>query len=442
MKTSSRPFFRAVTALVFTVSMVSTPLLPTQAIVSSNLGPKIETTTSPAMLRIGQGETFSYSANATDADGIDRLEIYVNDARVKICTTSDCVFTATYWTNGLSTRDVRFSTTAYDKAGDMNRSNETVLTITDTQPISPTKPIIAHKTWVDSSTLLLNAGEKTTYHLEASSPTGLDHADIWMNGLIKAVCDLSGQTNCNQSIDSKDYPAGTEIFVNADIHDNAGTNVWTQGIRIQRPVPGQAVTPVPVTAKATLTVTPSKDIRRGVIVTAHTEAIHSTKGLARIDMYLNGNVARACSFGTATSLVSCDLSFDTTSYPEGSLLTFSSRGVDTDGNDVWSNEQTLVIGASATGGAVADQSGIYISGSADRTDAAIGETVNIVAMGWSPSGQVRITIFRNGERITDCPSDICRASIKVDTLPIVFTARLTDNVGREIWIEPQTVNAK
>lgn len=419
----------------FVLAALAFAVLPVTAspeVLSQTQGPTITIAGLPTSLRITNGSTFVLRANAFDNDGIRRIEIYANDARVSVCAATTCEYSRVYWTNRLPERTVKFFVRAIDNKGYISQSEPLSLLIIDGQPATQAAWSVDTTPSADKK---LTASGAVTWNVRIPDASGLDRIDIWVNGSIANTCSAE---SCSIDLKGSDYPAPMEIFVNADIVSKDKTETWTTGTRIKREEVLAPVVATPVSS-ASLRTNVGDVVDRGTQITATATVKDSLDGLNRIDMYLNGELKRSCSFGNAVSAVDCTLSVDTETVTDGSRLVFSSRGVDWNGNDIWSNEKLVQVGsqtsiASGNGSAMA-----YVNGSADRAVVKTGEWVTFNANGWSPSGSERITILVNDKQAVDCPSQLCTTKIKADGGPIRFTARLVDGQRNELWIQPQTV---
>lgn len=423
------------------LTFAALPALATPEVMSQTQGPAITVTGLPSTLRVSNGDSFVFRAQASDTDGVQRVEIYANGARVSVCQSDVCEYNRVYWTNRLPIRTVELYARAVDKKGYVSQSAAVSLNVVETgtasAPVVSTSGITWNVETVPTDNQL-KTGTIETWSVIANEASGISKIDVWVNGKIAKTCTTN---NCTVELKAADYPAPMEIFVNADITAKNGLEAWTAGTRVQRlDSTTAAAAPIKTISAALRTDAKNDTVAHGSIVTATSNVMDSLEGLSRIDMYLNGELKRSCSFGSVVSAVECTLSIDTNSIVDGSRLTFSSRGVDNNGNDIWTNEKAIQIGTASTGSLpTTGDSVAYVNGRADRDSAKLGETISFIASGWSPSGSERITIFANGVKAMDCPSTICTAKVQETGVPIEFTARLIDNQLNEIWIQPQTV---
>ncbi len=96
---------------------------------TSDFGPTITTAGSPSTYTVSNGGTFDYHVTATDPSGIDHIDLYVNTVRIKTCHASTCDYSATYFTNGLSTRAVPIFAYAQNRNGNTTKTSWEKLTV-------------------------------------------------------------------------------------------------------------------------------------------------------------------------------------------------------------------------------------------------------------------------------------------------------------------------
>ncbi|MDP3793444.1 MAG: Ig-like domain-containing protein, partial [Candidatus Uhrbacteria bacterium] len=461
---------------------------------SSVYGPTVTISTDPADARIGNGRRLTLRAVADDADGVARIDVYVNGGRVKSCPGNACEYTQTYWTNGATSRKVEMYAHAIDKQGYANESQKINLLVdvnsgasgalvgtTGAEPILPDRvPAgqvwnndrlsgIRWATWTEPNQTLLATGGKMVYAVAANDADGLSKIDVWVNGTVARTCLLGGSkaTNlCAVILVGSDYPYGTEVFMNANVQDAKGKNAWTAGTRVRRDTsavsiasassPEQAfVTPVGPVFRSTVTVDPNvSEIVRGGIVKVHSQSQNNILGLARVELYLNGSVLSACTFGAVVDTAICNATIDTSTYVQGSTLTIMARAIDGAGHEIWSNVKSVTVRTSTSVVAASASNGMSVWSwlAPQVAELSEGQTADYSVGSWSPKGIVKIEMLVDGVvRRTCLPTTL--TGNKECTYTILtydysqghmasVNARITDASGQVMWSEPRFITIK
>lgn len=329
--------------------------------------------------------------------------------------------------------------------------------------------------WTIPSGSTLLPGALTTYVVAAQDKTdGLGSIDIWVNGTVVKTCALAKSkkaVRCETNLPAKDFPAGTDIFMNARILDAKGNIAWVPGTTLNRPAAyvtalppatsGQETTLKPTPAAgpvfaARLTIEPNtENVRRGTTLTVRAYAQNNTVGLNRIEITYGGQIRRLCSYGAAMSETMCDLTIDTSSVAENTTFSFVARAIDNEGREAWSNGQTILVrGANwspATTAASGNANGLSqwswllpLAGEIESTQ----ETTYSVGA-WSPSGIAKIEMvvnggtrktcgFASGTASRDC-SYVVRTGDWSHGQTVVVNARITDNQGRVTWSDAKSI---
>src|SRR3989344_5233276 len=224
-----------------------------ERIYTSSNGPRVAVQGDPTDFRVGNGNEFAYRVSASDSDGVNQTDIYVNDVRIKTCASSFCEFRTAYFTNNnQNTRSVKFWTRSMDSHGNVTDTSNYPDTLvvdtnssggTNTTPSGNTNQTadsesgISHWTWLDPNTTTLNANQSATFNVGAWDTNGIKRMEIIANGSTIRTCDLgnaTGNQTCSVSIYASNYSANTSIFVNAKITDAQDHVAWTSGTTLYR----------------------------------------------------------------------------------------------------------------------------------------------------------------------------------------------------------------
>ncbi len=460
-------------------------------ILSKTMGPTVTVSGIPTDGKIGNGKAFVFKAEAKDADGIDRVDIYVHGTRVKTCFASACEYAQTYWTNGTPTKTVTFFARGVDKNGYGNDSATVTLTVDmsdnrSAYPVANTydqKPAsqpqntketydaasgITWSIWTEPSTTALQAGTRATLNVSARDANGLAKIELYVNSASATkTCTFNKEKDtriCSFVLDSANYPVGTEIFANANIFDASGKNAWTSPVRVQRPAAPVVVTPTVIVStpattgpvfQSTASVEPNvTDVARGKVITFRSLSQNNTLGLDRVELVLNGAIVRKCVFGAAVSQVTCDHVVDTASIAEGTVLTFMAHAIDNYGRDAWSNAKSVTVRGTTYVTPTPTTDGSFSAwhwvspSSAELWD---GQTQTYSVGAWSPQGIRMVEVIANGRTLRSCGgtgagtlecAGILSAREWSHGESVAVSARVTDQNGMVIWTPVHRVRVK
>ncbi len=445
-------------------------------------GPTVTVRTSPASNHIGDGKTFVYQVNATDVTGLKRIDLYVDGALIRTCKKSPCSFDEAYWTNGAPTRTVKFQARAVNTTNvsslspvttllvDQNSINAAALPMPSTPTIANWQTDAATKiqwaTWLSPDQSSFDNQDQLVFSVLADHPKGIASIDVWVNGTVVETCDGQGLQHvesCRLQLNGSDYPVGTNVFVNAKITTSNGLSAWTNGRTIVRgadvigPVvnPNSPIAAVSSTAPvqdffATSVMTPDANaVARGTIVTFVTRGQSRMFGLDRIEIFVNGSVARSCIYGDAVGITTCDLELDTTQYFPGSNISITAHAIDLYGHETWSNGKNFTVGSQTITNAPTQASAFQTWSWLDPSGADIygGQSATYHVGGWSANGLQKIEIFADGVAQQTCNagsgSSECSYSFNPysfnDGETVTVSARLTDAKGLVSWSTPASV---
>lgn len=463
------------------------------AVLSKLYGPTVTVAGTPKNNVIGNGKVFTFTANAEDANGIDRIDIFVQGARVKSCFERMCEYSQIYWSNNQPIRRVDMFARAINKKGYANDSETLTLKVDESSRESAwaisttdyptldrtTVPAgmrwqrddvsgIVWATWIDPANAKLRTHGAVTYNVAAIDGNSVQNIEIRINGTSKRTCGFSTGADvrtCKVTLEGREYPLGSEIFANANIHNGLGKNSWTAGSVIRRetmqaeaavvtsPVPSPAVGAV---YRSEATMTPDgMDVTRGNAVTFRVKTENNTHGVEKVDIHLNGSVQRICSYGAATSPVDCATIVDTSPYAPGTVLNFVARAVDTQGHDLWSNGKTIrVIASRLSPNAPNPTNGMsawdWLAPNVGLLSD--GQNASYTVGAWSPNGMGHIDMIVDGMVKKSCSfggatgNKECSITIAANEYghghATVVNARAVDAAGDVRWTEPRSITIK
>ena len=198
---------------------------------TSNKGPRLTTSGSPSSFTVKSGGTFNYSAEATDYNGVEKIDLYVNEAKVKTCGGATCNFASVYYSNGNVNRAVKFRAVATNRYGYNTGSAVETLVVNGTaistaSSVSSKSVPPAIWTWTIPGYITTLNGT-ASYHVGAWDNDGIAQVEIMVNGTVRRNCYFSnaqGNVECGLDISSADYTDGSNITLSA------------RGCRRERPI--------------------------------------------------------------------------------------------------------------------------------------------------------------------------------------------------------------
>ncbi|HWQ99952.1 MAG TPA: Ig-like domain-containing protein [Candidatus Methylomirabilis sp.] len=449
-------------------------------------GPKVIAQGDPSGFRVGNGKEFTYRVTASDADGVDRTDLYVNDARIKTCYSDVCEFRTTYWTNGATTKSVKFWVRSTDKRGystdtsatpdtltvDVNSTATAGGTVTTTPATSGTTNTtgsgtavtdsgtgISSWTWLDpTGKTTLNAGETVTFNVGAYDENGIKRVEIYVNGATKKTCELGnakGNQTCGVPIYANDYPVGTGIYVNAKITDGADKYTYSTATTLWRNTESGTVTTNGTTASNAVSAwnwyEPSGDLKRGSTTTFRSGA-WAQDGLTSIDLYVYGVLKRTCSFNRAYGNQECSVLVYSNDFPIGTTVAANTKATDADGKTAWGELKYVTVtdattvsgGTSGTNNNPVVWDWIEIGNNFITVD----EKAKYVVGAWDENGVSTVTIYVNGAAKQTCSlgtaygNQKCSYEIPGWSYPagttVFVNAKATDATGKEAWTTGKT----
>jgi hypothetical protein len=312
---------------------------------TSSNGPRLVTRGTPNTFMVKSGNEFNYQADATDSNGIDRIEIFANGARVKTCSSNYCEFRTTYYASGYNNRTAQFSARALDRSGYWTDSATETLTVYDavTPPNTVYIPQVtlasqsrppATWSWVlPGNTSVLDG--VISYHVGAWDNDGIAQIEIRVNGSVQRNCyfqNAQGNVECAIDLSSTDYQTGTNITVTSRAIDAYGAASWSD-TRTLYVVNGS--TNSSVNLSGWINVYSNRD---GGYYSydpiTYTANAYDENGISRIEIYVFGSLMHVC-----TDTSSC--SWTENANPNRSYVSYGAYLVDKAGFKTWTGYKTI-----------------------------------------------------------------------------------------------------
>ena len=390
---------------------------------TSTDGPRVTVQGNPSGFRVANGGEFAYRATASDSNGVDRIDVYVNDARIKTCKSNVCEYRTTYYLKNATTRTIKFWIRATDANGnstdsssnpdylvvDANSSataNGTISTISNSSnntTQSNTGTGINTWDWLTPNVSSMNAGDTATYGVGAWDANGINQIQIVVNGSVKQTCNFNsatGNQQCQATIYASDYSANTNVFVNAKVTDGSGNVSWTTGKNIYR---NSGTSSTTTTNNGSTSVwdslSPSVSSMNANDTVNYTANAQDSDGINRIDVYANGNSIQSCTFGSSTGNTQCTGIIYANSYAANTNVFVNAKVTDASGNVTWTTGKNIYRNGGSSNNT---NSSIVVSLSPNQSTLGPNETIRFDAAVSDPDGIHEIDMRVNGMTSKTC----------------------------------------
>lgn len=305
---------------------------------------------------------------------------------------------------------------------------------------------INYWSWVEPNDKLQSNIINPKFTVGAQTLAGLKRIELYVNGMSVGVCDLAGsKTNesCATSIDGTVYAYGTNVLASATIIDSAGRKAE---------VPAQALRFYDATVQAHGKLELKDAGQEGWDSATYTASATAEKGLTKIDIYLNGKVAKTCDYNGSTGEQVCALTANSHDYAAGSLLSVNAHAIGANGLDAWTKLEVLPLVKTDLTLQPTQDNGISawlwteydldLAANRTKTVRTQASTKNgLSKIDVSVNGTVRKTCSYNGPTgVQDCNFIITSLDYKTDN-SVLLGVRAMDLIGNTAQSEMQITQA-
>lgn len=412
---------------------------------TSSNGPTITTSGNPSNFIVGNGKNFIYRVTATDPQGIDRIDLYVNGARIKTCNSETCDFDNTYYTNGASSRMVTFMARVTDRSGWSTETSNEYLTVDQSSNTAGSGSTGSGSTtngsttiwdWLTPSVNSIKRSETITYGAGAWNSNGLNRVELWVNGSIRRTCTSSSDmNNCTTVLYGSDYSVGSNVAMNARAVTSNGQETWTTLRNLSIVSDSNSNNNGNYNSNGSIWINSNPDVttlNNGATALFSANASDSD-GVNRIEILKDGTVVKTC------YTTYCDYTVGSSS--NGSA-TFSARMFDVYGNQVTSNSRTYSFtnsNGSNNGNTTNGATNIWDWIDPNVTSMNRNSQLTYHVGAWNSNGLNRVELWVNGTirktcygTTQDCAFTLVGTEYSANA-NIAFNARAIDNKGTETW---------
>ncbi len=391
---------------------------------SNNTNASVSESFSPDVTSFNTNDTISYSVNAQDNDGVNRIDLYANGNVKQTCnlgnTTSNVTCSTTIFANDYSANtNVFVNAKVTDGNGNVTwTSGRTIFKNGTGSNVSNQSNVETNRwIWLDPNQTTLTANGQITFNVGAQDGNGISRIDIYVNGSIKQTCNPGNSTSnvqCSATLFANDYPQNTDVFVNAKITDAFGNIAWTDSRTLRRGADVSTSTTQTSSQSGTISAWEWLDpnmtsVAQNASMTYHAGAWASA-GMNTITVYVNGNALPVCSLGNAFGNVECAKTLNGTDYAIGSSVFVNAKVTDANGKVAWTAGRTFNVTALSSSNAITlpsqafvmNASNAYTTISANRNSYAQNDQITYTANASDPDGVQRIEMYLNAERVQTC----------------------------------------
>lgn len=416
---------------------------------------------------LGANAQTTYHVGSQDADGIKKVEIYVNGSIKRTCdlgnatNNTDCSYTI--YANDYSVGSNVFVNAKVTDAKDQSiwTSGKTIYRSSDnTTGTTDSTSNNSVWTWLDPNDTYLYSDESVTYYVGAWDKDGIAQITIMANGSSIRSCNFYGSKNnseCSQTVYADDYSSNSTISLRARVVDSKGNETWTNLTEIYRRSGNSTNNNTNTTSYngsiwtwldgKTSSLNPDEN-------TVFNAGAQDSDGINRVILSVNGTDKKTCNYGASTSNVECAYTVYANDYSANTTLTLRARYVDADGNTVWSTERDIYrnAGSSTSGNTTSNSDAIHqwewVEPS--NADLEIQKTAAYHADAWSASAIKSIALYVNGSVVKtctftrsvvnrDCTTSIVGRNYKQGS-SVYMNALITDFDGAQAWTSGKTLN--
>jgi hypothetical protein len=410
---------------------------------------------------IRDGESVTYNVGAWDADGIERIRIVVNGEVKRTCEfggktgNAECghvIYADSYPEN----TNIFVNAQVWDAQGfSVWTSGQNIYRRADGPngdgSYSDSDGQMSASISFNPNRTEFGSGESITANVYAWAQDGVRKIEFYVNGSVKRTCSWDGtyeSRECAYTLWANDFPAGTDVFVNAKVTDRNGRETWTSSRSIRRS-DGSAWNPDAGVVRAESWFEGDAYIDGDESVIFRTDA-WAGDGLRQIRVYVDGEPAHTCAYNHALGTVSCDHSVSAQGRPNGAVVRAKALATDENGRTAWSAEKTVTVRKSA--GSEDGDISVWDWLNPSVNEIAQNESVTYHPQSWAEAGVKFVHVYVNGSVARtcdywpgtgnqDCAFRISGANYTAGT-DVFVNARAVDYNGREMWTAGKTIHIR
>ena len=359
----------------------------------------------PNYVNHGNIEDPKYSVGAQSSDGIEKIELYINGIRQRICDGNG--------SKGNVGCVMFIESTAYNYGSNVDVN----AVVTNSKGKTATVPVRSIRFYQGTTTSAsddltanmtvshnehnLYHGQSSVVHVNASSPAGLSKIEYFLNGSIVHTCNVEmTYGSCDYTIYGSNYTKGSEISFNARVTSATGKQVWTWL--------GQYYIPLDDNYNNNNNnyygISMSQYFDSGnTNFPANTNQTYNidakaNNGLQKIEVYVNNSLARTCIFNRSYNTESCDLTLWSNNYTSYNTIPVYAKAYDYSGNQKQTDTLTLYRNNNNVGGTL----NVWFDGNVSSQDLPRDQSRNIKFYGTAENGMQRLELYDGNTLLGYC----------------------------------------
>ncbi|MFZ6015299.1 MAG: hypothetical protein ACOYUZ_02995 [Patescibacteria group bacterium] len=284
-----------------------------------------------------------YGVGAQSNYGIDKIELYINDVRQRVCDGYD--------SKGNVGCAMFIESTAYVYGNDVNVNAK----VYDTRGRVATVPVRSIRFWagetgtagnvtagmsVSHNAHELYQGQSSNVNITGYSPNGIQKIEVYLNGNIVKQC---YGNDCSYTIYGSNYPKGSHLAFNGKVTDNNGNVAWTWLGEYDIPVSDQYYNNNTGSDRISISqwYEPIGAYWNSYQDKKINTNVSAQDGLQKVEIYINDQVVRSCGFNRAYNTQSCTYTIYQGNYSGYNQLRVYTKAYDYLGRQVQGATQYL-----------------------------------------------------------------------------------------------------
>ena len=279
---------------------------------SNHSGIAFWTWISPNTRVLGKDGSIAYNLGAWDADGLNKIEIFVNSVSKKTCDlhgnqgNQSCTLTLMSQDYPSGT-DLFVSAVVTDATGKTTDTPRSFFSRTDgvtgTQTTNPNAPSTWE--WTELESEWMTVDEKVRYVAGGWHASGIQKIDLYVNDALVETCSFTGKVQtqtCQKEFSGFAYDPGTKLVMKARVTAFSGDAAWSQGKTIVVLGTG-ATTAIDYAKNGAINALSDHGnfFHEGEVIYISAEG-NDPDMTSRIEIYVNDKLVKACK---STNITSC-----------------------------------------------------------------------------------------------------------------------------------------
>lgn len=447
-------------------TVTSEEVIPASLPWTMDLGTSIAwaTWTTPNNQVVLKDQPTSFRVAARAAQGLNRIELWVNGTVKETCTfdnvvtdiracrvtfqPSDYPQSSTLFVNArvIDSRSLETWTSGLTFRRERSVSSATTGTTAPAAPVNTTVPTTPGPIFRATGTITPDLptalrGDTVTYRVTGQNNTsGLHSIEVNVNGVKKRTCSYGAvvsPVSCDVAVDTGTYQAGSTINFLGRAIDNRGQEVWAnaKSVLVRVTEQGPNSNEAPAKAGSGLStwswITPSQETISAQETATYTVGAWAPSGIKSIEMIADGLVRKTCTFGSKGTK-ECHYTVTTNDFSDEHMVALNARVTDVDGTVTWSDVRMLTIKRTWN---PLQSPASYAQVTTNRSNGYVAnDQISFTMRGWSPRGTDRMELYVNGAKVFACPTTNCTWTTPVYNQPTLeYYVRLVDQGGQDTW---------